>query len=161
LSIAGNHQRHLHMTSWRHLVWKFILFYLWNSKSILKPAIYVFLSSNDMLVVVDTNKFLGEWLTYGWWGCIIEWNCMGGVGQCLWSHPLALSLWLEMERLKHLRLEDHDVMRVGPKVVSLMRILSEARIKVDSLIPDTISLTIVGNIRDDSGLCRCTYNFPL
>ena len=56
LSMAGNHQRHSHMTSWRHLVWwKFILFYRWNSKLIFKPAIYVYLYSDDMLVVADTD----------------------------------------------------------------------------------------------------------
>ena len=65
-----------------------------------------------------------------------------------------------MEGLKHLCLEDHDIMRVGPKVGSLMRILLGVCIKVDSLIPDTISLTMVGSIRDDSGMCHCTYTFP-
>ena len=34
-------------------------------------------------------------------------------------------------------------------------------IKVDSLILSTISLNITYDIRDDSGLCRCAYTFPL
>lgn len=55
LNMAGNHQRHSHMMSWQHLVWwKFILFYLWNSKSILKPDIYFYLYFDDMLVVAGT-----------------------------------------------------------------------------------------------------------
>jgi len=48
---------------------------------------------------------------------------MGGVGQCPRSHPLALLPWLGLERLKQLRLEDHDAMEASPKVGSLMRIL--------------------------------------
>ena len=83
---------------------KIILFYLWK-----EPAIYMVIYSLMIYKWLQAQmSCLAEWLTYGWWGCKIGWNCMGGVGQCPWFHPLALPPWLGLERLKHLLLEDHD-----------------------------------------------------
>ena len=67
-------------------------------------------------------SFLAEWPTYGWWGCTIGWNNMGGVEQCSWSHPLAVPSWIRLERSKYLCLEYHDVVRASPKFGSLTRI---------------------------------------
>jgi len=65
----------------------------------------------------------------------VGWNCMGGVWQCPWSHSLAPPPWLGLERLKHLHLEVHDVMREGPKFGSLMRILLGGTHQGESLDP--------------------------